>query len=357
MGAARLFESRVKDAYERRERDGRSIRLPPVTSRRILIAASLAAAALLAGCGGSDEDGDGAERPPPVARPEDFPKPNGKTLAELRKEHGRGGPVLAPAVSQLSPGKNRFAFGLFDSARAQISDVQVAVYVAEVGGGAASGPFPARYESLAVKPQFRSRGVEADPDSARSVYVADVELGEPGRYEVWGLARLDDRLVAATPAGPPLNVVADDPVPDVGERAPRVHTPTEASAGGDLAKIDTRVPPSSMHEKDLADVLGKRPVMLMFATPALCQSRVCGPVVDIAEQVKAGHGDGAEWIHQEIYTDNEVEKGFRSQVLDWKLPTEPWLFAIDRKGKVAARLEGAFSARELEAALKKATRG
>jgi hypothetical protein len=36
------------------------------------------------------------------------------------------------------------------------------------------------------------------------------------------------------------------------------------------------------------------------------------------------------------------------------LPSEPWLFAIDKHGKVAARIEGAFSATELEAAIKKA---
>ena len=94
--------------------------------------------------------------------------------------------------------------------------------------------------------------------------------------------------------------------------------------------------------------------MLLFATPALCQSRVCGPVVDIAEQVKAGYDGDAEFIHMEIYNDNELDKGFREQVLEWNLPTEPWAFTIDREGKVAARLEGAFSARELEAALAKA---
>ena len=52
--------------------------------------------------------------------------------------------------------------------------------------------------------------------------------------------------------------------------------------------------------------------MLLFATPALCQSRVCGPVVDIAEQVKAGYGGDAEFIHMEIYNDNELDKGFRA---------------------------------------------
>jgi hypothetical protein len=59
----------------------------------------------------------------------------------------------------------------------------------------------------------------------------------------------------------------------------------------------------------------------------------------------------------EIYNDNVVENGYRSQVRDFSLPTEPWLFTIDRRGRIAAKLEGAFSARELEAALAKATRG
>jgi len=326
-----------------------------VTPRRTLIAAALAvAAAFVPACGGSD-DGGQAEAPPPVARPEDFPKPEGRTLVELFNQYGAGGPVLSPSVSQLTPGKNRFGFGLFDRARAQIADAPAAVYVAPMNGGQARGPYPARYESLGVKPQFQSRGVEADPDSAKTVYVAELPFDEPGRYQVLGMARLDNRLVTAAPAGPALKVVKKASVPGVGDKAPRIGTPTEASVGGDLRKIDTRVPPSSMHEVDFADVVGKKPVVLLFATPALCQSRVCGPVVDIAEQVKAEHENEAEFIHMEIFNNNEVEQGYRPQVRAWNLPTEPWLFAIDRKGRVAARIEGAFSARELEAALKKAT--
>ena len=199
--------------------------------------------------------------------------------------------------------------------------------------------------------------MSADKDAAKSVYTAQLDFKKPGLYYVLGLARLDDRLVAATPAGPPLRVQKDDPVVDVGEPAPVTHTPTKTSVGGDLKKIDTRVPPSDMHDDDLANVLGKKPVVLLFATPQLCQSRVCGPVVDLAEQVKAKHPDEASWIHMEIYNDNTIEKGYRPQVVKWKLPSEPWLFAIDRHGKVAARIEGAFGADELEEALKKATQG
>ncbi len=291
-----------------------------------------------------------------MAKPEDFPKPGGKTIAELSRKYGSGGPVLAPSVSQLEPGNNRFGFGLFDRARAQITDVPVALYAAPAGGGPARGPFLARYESLKVAPQFQSRTVASDPDAARSVYVADLRLKRPGDYELLGLARYDDRLVAASTSGGALRVARGGAVPDVGDKAPRIHTPTKTDVGGDLKKIDTREPPDDMHDVDFADVLGKKPVVLVFATPLLCQSRVCGPVVDIAEQVKAKRGNDAVFIHQEIYTDNEVSKGFRPQVLAWNLPTEPWLFTIDRSGRIAARIEGAFGVDELNRAIDAAVR-
>jgi hypothetical protein len=306
-------------------------------------------AMLVAGCGDSADD-DGESMPPP-ARAEDFPDPAGKTIAEIRKGLGPG-PVLSPSVSLLEPGPNRLAFGLFDRARKQIVDAPAAIYLAPLKGGPVRGPYTARYESLAVKPQFQSEGVRADPDSATSIYVADVKLPKPGDYEVLGVVQLDDNLAAAERVA--VRVVRDGPVPEPGEPAISVETPTKADVGGDVAQIDTRVPPSSMHDADLSEVLGQKPVMLIFATPALCQSRVCGPVVDIAEQVKAGYDGEAEFIHMEIYNDNELDKGFREQVIKWKLPTEPWVFTIDSSGDVAARLEGAFSARELEEALAKA---
>ena len=87
--------------------------------------------------------------------------------------------------------------------------------------------------------------------------------------------------------GPEMGIRDSPKVAQVGERAPRVSTPTAASVGGDLAKIDTRQPPSSMPDVDLKDVLGKQPVVLNFATPALCETPGCGPVVDVAEKGKA----------------------------------------------------------------------
>jgi hypothetical protein len=319
------------------------------------VASALALASLAAGCGGGNGM-DKADPPAPAARPQDFPKPRGKTLVQLLKgAGGQGGPVLSMSVSDLEPGSNRVGFGLFDRTRRQIAEAPTALYVAPVGGGRAMGPFPARYESLKLPPQFESRSVASDPDSARTVYVSDVKFPRTGQFDVIALIRLDNRFVAALPTRG-LTVVKDSKVPEVGEKAPVIHTPTVDSVGGDVKKIDTRVPPSTMHEVDFASVVGKKPAILIFATPALCQSKVCGPVVDIAEEVKAKRAKDAAFIHMEIYRDNQVNKGFRPQVAAYRLQTEPWVFAIDRHGRIAARMEGAFSARELERAVDAAQR-
>jgi hypothetical protein len=308
------------------------------------------------GCGGDDDKG-GTSKAPPEARPDQFPRAEGRTLAQLRRDLPDGGPVLAPTVSHFVTGDNRLGFGLFTSSRAQIADASAAVYVAPAGGGEALGPFVAHYQSLEVKPQFTSETTIQDKDAATTLYVADVPFKKPGTYEVLGMARLDDRLVAATSAMPQLivNTPKQDAVPSVGDTPPAIHTPTVTDVAGDLDSIDTREPPvPDQHEVDFADVLGKKPIVLTFATPQLCQSRVCGPVVDIALQVQDEFGDKAEFIHMEIFRDNEVAKGYRPQVGAFRLPSEPWVFTIDGQGKVAARMEGAFSAAELKKAVERA---
>lgn len=94
---------------------------------------------------------------------------------------------------------------------------------------------------------------------------------------------------------------------------------------------------------------------LLFSTPLLCQSRVCGPVTDIAVQLEHEFGDRVTFIHQEVFVDNDVSKGLRPQLRAFELQTEPWLFTFRRDGQIAARLEGAFGVkafrRAVEAAL------
>jgi hypothetical protein len=312
-----------------------------------------------AGCGGNGDDDESADATPSATTPKlleaaGFPRPSNRSMRALLGNF-RQGPVLAPSVPVLEPGRNRFGFGLFDRANRQIGELEVGLYMAKGLDESAHGPFPAHFESIELEPRYRSRQTASDPDAATSVYVSNLRFPSAGTYLVSAVTRLGNRLVATSPAQ--VSVMASSRVPGPGDRAIRVHTPTRESVGGDIAAIETRVPPDSMHEVDLADALDRhRPTLLLFATPQLCQTRVCGPVTDVAEQVKADYGDRMDFIHMEVYRDNDLNKGYRPQLRAWHLRFEPFAFAIDRRGIVVERLEGAFSARELEAAVRKALR-
>jgi hypothetical protein len=112
----------------------------------------LLAAAVAAGCGGSKNDDSPPPQPEPTGQPADFPAANGKSFDDLASMAEGKGPVLAPSVFVLHKGENRFGFGLFDTARKQISGVEVALYTARSDGSGVRGPYVARSESLAVRP-------------------------------------------------------------------------------------------------------------------------------------------------------------------------------------------------------------
>jgi hypothetical protein len=317
-----------------------------------ILAATLAVAVLAAACGGADDTATPPPEPQPAGQPTDFPKSHGRTMAALKAGTGQT-LVLSPSVQELRRGMNRYGFALYDTARKPVSGAKVALYVAREDGTHVRGPYIARWESLKVEGPFQSRTTASDPDAAKAIYVADVPFRRRGRHIVTAIAKLDGRFIGTNPYSVEIERGGPRP-PDVGERAIRVHTRTLADVGGDASAVDTRTPPATdLLRTDLADVLGRKPVVITFATPALCASRVCGPVVDIVEQAKARIGGGVAFIHQEIYRDNEVDKGVQGPVAAWRLRTEPWTFVIDRKGRVAARFEGAFSVGELMRAIAK----
>jgi hypothetical protein len=292
-----------------------------------------------------------------MGKPADFPRSRGRTMAELRVRSSGQSLVFSPSVLHLGRGINRYGFALFDTARKQVTGAKVALYVAREDGSGVRGPYVARSESLKVDGPFQSRTTASDPEAAKAIYVADVPFWRSGRHVVTAIAKLDGRLIGTNG----YTVEVDRPgavPPDVGDRAIRVHTKTLADVGGDASALDTRIPPATdLLRTDLAEVLGRKPVVLTFATPALCVSRVCAPVVDIVEQAKSRAPAGIAFIHQEIYRGNEVNSGVQPPVSAWHLPSEPWTFVIDRTGRVAARFEGPFSVGELERAIAKVKNG
>lgn len=303
------------------------------------------------GCGSStDQEISAATKPPPPVG--DFPSFDGKTWAEIADSAPKNPQiVVAPAGRTYEQGGNRFSFGVFKVDRTQIEDAQVAIYAAPDSGGPLEGPFPARSESLQTEAPFKSETVSSDPLAATVAYVSNVKFTKPGSWHVVAVVEDGDSFTPSLL--PDIKVGPYSQIPDVGDQAPLIHTPTADDVGGDLTKIDTRQPPDSMHDIDFADVVGKKPTVLLFSTPALCTSRVCGPMVDIEEQVKSETDADIAFIHQEVYNDNDPNKGVRPQLTDYGLKTEPWLFVVDKDGRVSTRIEGAFSVADLKDAVAK----
>jgi hypothetical protein len=319
----------------------------------ILVIACASLAAAVAGCGSSSDSSspDTANRPAPS--PSEFPAVKGRTLEQVYSEEGKpdNSLVAAPSGQAFDVGKDRFGFGLFTAHGEQITDGDVAIYIAHGAGAPAQGPYPAHVETLATDPAFEAKTTADDPDAAKAVYVTDLDLNKPGEWRMFAMIKQEDGF--HNTIIPSLIAGASSDIPDVGDKAPVVHTPTTEDVS-DIGQIDTRVPHDTMHDTDLADVLGKKPVVLLFATPALCQSRVCGPVVDVEEQVKSEFSDSdVAFIHMEVYSGNDPNKGYRPQLKAYGLKTEPWLFVIDKDGRISTRIEGAFGVSELEDAVHK----
>jgi hypothetical protein len=376
------FARRVRSRYGR---GGGVNNMPPMLSRRALavLACLLALAAVaLAGCGsGSDGNGTSSEsaesRPAPPKSA--FPSAKGKTLGQvLETADAPSTLVVSPAAQVFTKGENRYPFGVFQRDRTQVSDADVALYFAKMpsskaantGGGSNSaagsnsareaeeraldepavGPFSAKIETLQTEPAFRAQTTTSDPNAATVVYSTNVDFPSNGEWRIAALIKKDGELTSSLL--PSAIVGAYSKIPQVGQKAPLIHTPTPADVGNDLSKLTTRIPPDTQHEVDYADAYGKEPIVLLFATPQFCQSRVCGPVVDVAEQLKQLYGDKAAFIHMEIYDDNDPNKDVRPQVKAFHLPTEPWLFAIGRDGRIKNVIEGAFGVEELTRVVK-----
>ena len=173
----------------------------------------------------------------------------------------------------------------------------------------------------------------------RGVYRTTTTFSDPGIWD--GEARFlgkTTRFSMQLPAG------AVAPVP--GQAAPRAASPTRADTLG-VKPICTRVPQCPLHTVSLADVIGAgRPVAVLFATPALCTSQYCGPVLDELLAIRAPYEDRITFVHVDIYK-NLRGRTQSPTVAAWQLPSEPWLYTIDGTGNVVARIDTAFGTNEM----------
>jgi hypothetical protein len=283
-------------------------------------------------------------------RASQFPAAAGHTLRQLARL-AKSAVQLGPATGVFVPGVRRVAFALNTSSGAFVY-APTAIYIATSPGAVARGPYLAPADPMGVQPQYRSKQ-NSGPGAIKAIYGTEVPLPHKGTYPILALTRTAKGVIGSTGE---VAVAAASPIPDVGQRPPAVATDTPASTHGNLSLLTTRIPPESMHSVSFRAVLGKRPIALVISTPQLCVSRVCGPVTDIAVQLQRDFGHRIAFIHQEVFVDNQPSKGLRPQLKAFHLQTEPWLFTIDRRGVITARLEGAYGLNEARQALLAALR-
>jgi hypothetical protein len=172
----------------------------------------------------------------------------------------------------------------------------------------------------------------------RGVYVVTPVLAAPGIYNA-------NVQTAGKQITMVFQVNARPTAPAVGTLAPRAASPTQGNPLG-VNPLCTRQPACPLHTKSLATLIGKgRPVAVIFATPALCKSQYCGPVLDMYLPIAAEFADRVDSVHVEIYKDTSGTTESPT-VSAWNLPSEPWLFGVDPQGRITARLDGAFAADE-----------
>lgn len=149
-----------------------------------------------------------------------------------------------------------------------------------------------------------------------------------------------------------VNVVdpAKAPIPFEGRPLLSVPTPTIADPKG-VQPVCTADPVCPLHDVSLDAALGeRRPIALLFSTPARCKSRLCGPVLQNLLVHHDAFKDRVRFLHVDIYESPNSEK-LAPAVEAYRLPGEPFLFLADAGGVVRARLDNAFDRTEARDAL------
>ena len=268
--------------------------------------------------------------PPTAANP--LIKPRAASGADL---------TAVNASTELALGRNRFAIGLIDSRSQPITTGNVNVEFFKLTG---NGQAEKRSEASAI---FRSVG-----GASKGVWVSPATFSELG---AWGAqVTLDSGGGTPTQARMNFEVKQKFSAPGYDEPAIRSQSPTDRDVNGDTSHICSNAPPCRLHSMSIADALapGTKPLVLLFATPALCTSATCAPELDAVQQLHSTYSEQANFIHVEIYQFPFEQQRTAKAVDEWHLPSDPWTFIVDKTGIVRDRFEGAAPLEELEPSLK-----
>jgi hypothetical protein len=291
-----------------------------------------AAASLLAACQSTPQPAQSSTAAPA----------NAANANALVKPRASGAPLTAvQASSEIAVGRNRFAIGLIDDHNQPVTTGSVNVEFFKLQ---ANGQAQKQGESPAI---FRSVGGQS-----KGIWVAPATFPEIGN---WGAqVTLDSGDGAAKVARMNFPVQDKFSAPGYDQPAPRSASPTDQDAGGDTSHICSNSPPCDLHSMSIANALqpAQKPLVVLFATPALCTSATCAPELQAVQQLHDSYAEAANFIHVEIYQYPFDGLHTAPTVDEWRLPSDPWTFIVDKAGIVRDRFEGAAPSEELGPSLK-----
>jgi hypothetical protein len=272
-----------------------------------------------------------------------------------------GEPEVLPIVisSERVVGRNRFVLALLDPENNLILDAQVRLRFFRVADGQLQFSSEVEAQPIIVAKSFvhehESGEKHRHEAGTTGAYVAYPQFDAPGRWQVEIAAARDGRELA--PVRTEFEVSETGIGLQVGDKVPPSRQPTVDNVD-DISEIDSSDPPrTAMHSMTIAEAIASgRPTVVAFATPAFCVSRVCGPVMDVVvDPLFEKYHDRVNFVHVEPYKLKEAREGiglFLSETMqEWGLKTEPWIFVIDKEGRIAGKFEGIIDVGEVEQAL------
>ena len=260
------------------------------------------------------------------------------------------GPLLDlyPAGALHIVGTERFALGVVDPETGPIEDATIDLLFFKIANNQGT-------LTETLRPVFFPYGVSEDhgdehqAGDVTGIYVARPTFDAPGSWGVVARVTQADGVVRAGQTD--FTVEAETDVPGLGDAAIPSKTAV-ATTPEEIGAICTADPVDDMHALSLDAALANgKPTAVLFATPALCTSRVCGPSLQALQELKVRYGEQANFIHVEIFPERDYEKPAPA-IDEWHLPSEPWLFLIDGTGTIRDRFEGGIGITELDPAIK-----
>jgi hypothetical protein len=272
------------------------------------------------------------------------------------------------AGSDFAVGRNNFVFGITDGK----DEPQ--------GGATAVATFYDIRDSKNPKPIATVNAVQSAPgvgqivehvhgngevhkhggeDDNRVGYYAPVDFPFAG---YWGVS-VDVTLKDGTKGTSNLafNVAPKHRFPAPGEAAPKSDNLTKADVR-DIKEIDSGDPPNDMHDVKIKDAIAAhRPLVVVFATPAFCTSRFCGPVTEEVEDLQEDYRGQVDFVHVEVWRNFDT-KELNPTMKEWLVQpdgsySEPIVYVVDKNGVIYDRWEGPVARNIMEASVKAVANG